>query len=104
MKRYRLIIAPIVRDQISQQVLFIAHDSIVNALAWEGRLRRAVSALVDFSGYAKDEDATDRLGFVVHKFVFERNYLVHFRVDKSAAIVYVLNFRHGARLPKSGEP
>ena len=104
MKRHRLIVAPVVVEQIHAQVLFIARDSIENALAWEDRLRGAVMQLAEFSGYAVDEDASDRLGQSVRKLVFEGNYLVHFRVDELSCTIEVINFRHVARLPMRAEP
>ena len=93
-----------VQSQIDEQVLYIARDSIDNALAWESRLDDAIRGLADTAGYAVDENASDRLGVEVHKLVFEGTYLVHYTLDKPASIVRVINFRHGARLPRRGEP
>ncbi len=84
--------------------MHIAADSVDNALAWEGRLRDAIYGLGHMPGYAKDEDASDRLGIEVARLVFERNYLIHFTADRAAGVVHVINFRHGARLPRRGEP
>lgn len=104
MKLRRVIIAPIVQQQIRQQALYIAEDSIDHALAWEERLRDTIIDLANFAGYAIDEDASKRLGFTLHKRTFETNYIIHFVVDESKDEVRVVNFRHGARLPRSGEP
>ena len=104
MRRWTVVVATPVRHQITEQVLFIAADSIDNALAWEQRLEVAIQGLADVTGYAIDEDATDRLGFPVHKLVFERTYLVHYCLDERANTVRVTNFRHGARRPKAGAP
>jgi plasmid stabilization system protein ParE len=90
--------------QIREQVLYIARDSIDNALAWEDRVRAAMNALGDFSGHAIDEDASARVGEIVQKVVFERTYLIHYQVNVVAGIVEVMNFRHGSRLPRAGEP
>lgn len=102
MKRRRVIVAPIVHDQIRAQVLHIARDSVENALAWEDRLRATIKKLSQSSGYAIDEAASARLGYPLHKLVFEGTYLIHFVVDEGR--VRVVNFRHGARLPARGEP
>jgi plasmid stabilization system protein ParE len=102
-KRYRVIYAPGVGDQIDEQVMFIARDSVANALAWAGRLRAAIGGLSEVSGYAVDDDVSERLGYPVRKFVFERTYLVLFVVDDDAHIVRVVGMRHGARLPREGE-
>jgi plasmid stabilization system protein ParE len=103
-KPYTLTFAPVVNKQIDEQVLFIAQDSIDHALAWEDRLRDTIAGLSSFRGYAVDEEASDRLGYKLHKIVFEGNYLIHYAVDEKARAVRIVNFRHGARLPKDGEP
>lgn len=105
MKNYRLIIPPIVQDQIWQQVLYIARDSIDNALAWEDRLRTEIRQIGSLpTGYAIDQAASVRLGQEVRKMVFEKTYLVFYRVNAKRRSVELLNFRHGARLPRPGEP
>lgn len=45
MKQYRLIVAPIVHQQIREQVIYIDQDSIDPALAWEDRLQNATEGL-----------------------------------------------------------
>ena len=104
MRRYTVDVTPGVEEQIGRQVLHIAEDSIGHALAWEGRLRTAINSLADVHGYAVDEDASDRAGGRVQKFTFEGTYLVHFIMDDAAGAVRVVNLRHGARLPRPGEP
>jgi plasmid stabilization system protein ParE len=103
-KQFAVIVAPEVEEQITAQVLHIAADSLGNALVWEARLRSAILAIGETPGQAVDEQASDRLGYIVHKVVFERTYLIHFVVDERAATVRIVNFRHGARLPTRGEP
>ena len=102
MNRLPIIIPPAVREQIRETVLYIARDSADNALAWEGRLRAELGMLADIHGHAVDESASERLGRTLRKVVFERTYLIHYHV--SDAGVYVVNLRHGARLPRAGEP
>lgn len=105
MKKYRVIIPPIVQDQIWQHVLYIARDSIDNALAWEDRLRAEIRRIGSLpAGYAIDEAASARLGQEVRKLVFEKTYLIFYRVNAERSRVELLNFRHGARLPRPGEP
>jgi plasmid stabilization system protein ParE len=103
-RRLKVIIAPRVEEQITIQVLRIAQDSIDNALAWEDRLRAAVERIGEVPGNAVDEDASARLNYQVRKNVFEGTYLIHYWVDDVAGIVRIVNFRHGARLPRTGEP
>ena len=95
MKRYRLVVAPIVHEQIREQVLFIAQHSIENALAWEDRLEQAIKGLTSVTGDAIDEEASDRLGFTLHRLVFGSSYLIHYTIDEPAGVVRVVNFRHG---------
>jgi plasmid stabilization system protein ParE len=104
MSRFRVRVAPVVREQILEHARHIALDSIDNALAWEDRLRAKLRELGDFAHYAVDEAASERLGQVVRKVSFEGTYLIHFRIDEAQRIVDVLSFRHGARLPRPGEP
>jgi plasmid stabilization system protein ParE len=104
MKRLRVIIPPTVQDQITEQVLYIASDSIDNALAWEQNLRKAIEKIGETHGHAVDEAASNRLGFQVHKVVFDRTYLIHYCIDDVAHVVKIVNFRHGSRLPRRGEP
>lgn len=104
MRRRTVVVANRVRRQISDQVLYIAADSIDNALAWEARLDAAIQLLRDVTGYAVDEDASDRLGYQVHKLVFENTYVFHYVLEDADNVVRVVNFRHGARLPGIGEP
>lgn len=104
MKRLEITIAPSVQKQIIDQTLYIARDSIDNALAWENRLRTEIQEIGSMPGHAVDEDASSRLGYSVRKAVFENTYLIHHWLDQSAGVVHVINFRHGARLPQRGEP
>lgn len=104
MKQRQVVVPAVVQSQINEQVLYIARDSIENALAWESRLDEAIRGLADTAGYAIDENASDRLGVQVHKLVFEGTYLVHYTLDEPAGFIRVINFRHGARLPRRGEP
>ena len=104
MKRLPVHIVPIVWDEIARQVRYIALDSIDNALAWEDRVTATLRGLEDFHGHAVDQDASEQLGYTVRKLVFERTYLIHYRVDERAEQIRVVGFRHGARLPRDGEP
>lgn len=104
MKRLLVIISPTVYRQVDQIVCYIANDSIDRALAWEERLLAALNWLAEVHGHAIDEDASERLGQTIRKLVFERTYLIHYHVSEQSKVVVVLNVRHGARLPRAGEP
>lgn len=104
MKSFQVRIPRRVQDQITKQVIYIAEDSIERALAWEARLLAAIKKLSHMPGFAVDEEASERLGYVVHKLIFEGTYIVHFEIDRRARIVELVNFRHGARRPRQSEP
>jgi plasmid stabilization system protein ParE len=97
-------VTEMVNSQIVEQVLYVAADSISAALNWEDRLRASIDNLGNFYGHAVDQEASERVGGTVRKFVFEKTYLVHYEVDAEAGVVYVINLRHGSRLPRTGEP
>jgi len=104
-KKYRVIVPPIVQNQIRTQASFIAQDSIANALAWEKRLRTAIEDLAMLpTRNAVDKLASRRIGQDVRKMVFDRIYLVFYRIRESNRAIDILNFRHGARLPQADEP
>lgn len=105
MKSYRVILSPTVQDQIWEQVKFIAVDSIDHALNWEDRLRREVLNLGTMPRrYPVNQAASERSGEPVRKMVFERTYLLFYRINLESRSVEILNFRHGARLPRANEP
>jgi plasmid stabilization system protein ParE len=104
MKRWTVIVPPIVQEQIRVQTFYIATDSIDNALKWEDRLNKAIDRIGDMPVHAVDEAASNRLGYVIRKTTFEGTYLIHYQVNDAARTVRILNFRHGARLPRRGEP
>jgi len=104
MKRLKVVIPPSVQEQIRDQLLYIAEDSIDNALAWEDRLRASINGIGNMHGHAIDEAASARLGETIRKCVFEKTYLIHYRVNTAAGTVEIVNFRHGSRLPRTAEP
>jgi plasmid stabilization system protein ParE len=101
-KRLRVFISAAVYGQIEEIVNYIALDSVDNAVAWQERLLFALNALSEKHGHAIDEAASKRIGHRIRKTVFERTYLIHYLVGP--AQVDVVNIRHGARLPREGEP
>lgn len=104
MKSYRVNIPASINALIWDQVLYIARDSLDNAIAWEQRLRREISRIGAMpTSFAVDEDASARIGRKVRKMVFERTYLVFCTVSEQNQSVEIVNFRHGARLPKFRE-
>ena len=102
MKSLPIVLSLDAARQLDELVLYIAKDSFPNALAWEARITATLHALEDMHGHAIDEDASDRVHQQVRKTVFERTYLIHYRVTETT--VEIVNIRHGARLPREGEP
>jgi plasmid stabilization system protein ParE len=103
-RRYRLWIREKVKKQITDQVEYIARDSIENALKWEERLRVAFEKIAENPRYAVDEEATRRVGMETRKVVFERTYLIFFVVIEETRTVELIGFRHGYRSPAPGTP
>lgn len=104
MKLRTVLIPRDVQEQIREQVLYMAQDSIDSALLWEDRLMAAIQGLGSMAGYSLDQPASERVGYPVHKLVFEGTYLIFYHLDEAAGEVHVVNFRHGARLPRGQEP
>jgi plasmid stabilization system protein ParE len=103
MKSYSVVIPPRVKAEIHEQILYIARDSIDNALAWEDRLEAAILSLRRLPGaHPIDPDVSGRAGYEIRKLVFEKTYLLFYRIDEAAAEVRILRFRHGARTPWLG--
>lgn len=98
MKRFPVIIPPLVQQQIEEHVRYIAADSIENALGWENRVRLAIQSIGDLPRrYAVDREVSERYGTLVRKVVFERTFLIFYGIDKPSRSVHILKFRHGAR-------
>src|SRR5262249_22601396 len=102
--QFRVKITQLAEEQIRGQVIYIAQDSIDNALRWEDRLRQAIHEIGAMPGHAIDEDASARVGEPVRKFVFERTYLIHYTVNVDEAIVELIIFPPGTHLPRFDEP
>jgi plasmid stabilization system protein ParE len=104
LRKYLVLVPPIVQELIRSQALYIARDSVDRALAWERRLRTAINDLSALpTRYPLDRFASDRIGDSVRKMVFERTYLVFYRVREANRAVDILNLRHGAQLPRADE-
>jgi len=71
-RRLKVSVSEDVKLQIREHVLYIAEDSIDNALAWEDRVRAPINHPGDMAGHGIDEEASRRIGRTVRKFVFEK--------------------------------
>jgi plasmid stabilization system protein ParE len=103
MKRVPVLILPVVRAQIEAQVIYIAAHSVTNALAWEDRLPSAIDRIGDTKGYRVNQQLTDGAGETIRTYVFERTYLIHYRVVRDE-LIEGISFRHGARLSDGKTP
>lgn len=104
MKRLTVILSRAAKDQIDDQTLYIADRSLMNAIKWAKRVSRAVDGLGGHWGHTVDEEASERCGFEVRRYAFEKNYLIFYSVNLQAGTIEVVGFRHGARMPGPGEP
>lgn len=99
--KYRVEIPPHVENQILDQALYIARDSVDRALTWAEETRSKINALGDMpKATPVDSDASDRAGHVVRRRAIG-NYLVFYFVDDDNHVVVIEGFRHGARQPES---
>jgi plasmid stabilization system protein ParE len=102
--KYTVIVSPTVADEVHAQALFISRDSVSRAIAWEDRLLAEINAIGELPADAVDPDASARYGSPLRKRVFEKTYLIHYEILEASATINVVNLRHGARLPRRGEP
>jgi plasmid stabilization system protein ParE len=101
-KQYAVLLTPTVENQILDEALFISNDSVQRAVAWDARVRTTLRRHLGDApfAYALDERATTRLGREVHRYVFEKTFMVRYTIDDSSDTVTIFDFRHGARQPE----
>ena len=94
---YRVVILPTVENQILDQVLYIAQDSIDNALRWEQELHQRIMGLCELPlAHPTSPPESRAFDREVRKMNFG-NYLIFYRVDEANKAVHILAFMHGAR-------
>lgn len=98
---YRVVLLPVVENQILDHALYIAQDSIDRALQWEQSLRQHILSLADLpKAHPISEPESRAFGSDIRKTNFG-DYLIFYRVDEQQATVYILAFMHGARRRES---
>jgi plasmid stabilization system protein ParE len=97
--RYTVNVNPQALEDIDSIILYIARDSIANALNWQARLLDAIDRIGEHPGHSIDEFASDMLQRTVRKTNFERTYLIYYTLNEAAGILEVIAVFHGAREP-----
>ncbi|MEM1098101.1 MAG: type II toxin-antitoxin system RelE/ParE family toxin [Planctomycetota bacterium] len=96
---YRVEIPPYVENQILDQALYIARDSVEQALLWADGIQSKIKGLGEMPHASSvDTDASVRAGHEVRRRAIG-NYLVFYFVDEENGVVVMEGFRHGARQP-----
>lgn len=87
----------VVENQILDQALYIAEDSVDRALQWERSLRERILSLGELpKAHPISEPESRAFGRDIRKTNFG-DYLIFYRVDDEQQMVYILAFMHGAR-------
>lgn len=94
---YAVILLPVVENQILDQAMYIAEDSLDRALQWEESLRERILSLGDLpNAHPISEPESRAFGRDIRKINFG-DYLIFYRVGDVEQTIYVLAFMHGAR-------
>lgn len=98
---YDVVILPVVENQILDQALYIAEDSIDHALQWEQSLRERLVSLGELpKAHPISEPESRAFGREIRKSNFG-DYLIFYRVDDVQQAVYILALMHGAQRKES---
>lgn len=94
---YRVVIPASVQNAILENALFIAEDSVEQALKWEAELRSQILSLGDApQAFRIDEKLTSRVGYEIRRRPLG-NYLIFYHVDTGKRTVVIERFRHAAQ-------
>lgn len=94
---FAVVLLPVVENQILDQALYIAEDSIDRALEWEQSLRERILSLGELpEAHPISEPESRAFGRDIRKTNFG-DYLIFYRVDEEQQAVYILTFMHRAQ-------
>jgi plasmid stabilization system protein ParE len=98
MQSYKLEVAPIVVEEIREIALFIAQDSVVEALKWADYVEEKIQSLASLPFHCPVAEESQHFPYEIHHLIIG-NYRVLFRIDDKT--VKVLHVRSGrmARKP-----
>jgi plasmid stabilization system protein ParE len=100
-KLYAVLVTATAQAAIREQVHYIAVDqqSPQNAAEWLDRVWTCIDDLEFLPLRYPIAEGYERLPYVVRRALLDR-HLILFTVDEAALRVYVVGFRHSARLPR----
>lgn len=94
---FRVVIPPRLLNELLDQAIYIAEDSIDRALTWEAKARETIQDLSEFpEAYPVDDTISQRVGHEVRRRVWG-NYLIFYHFDQVNHLVVIERFRHAAR-------
>jgi len=94
---YAVVLLPVVENQILEQAMYIAEDSIDRALQWEQSLRERIVSLGELpKAHPISEPESRAFGREIRKSNFG-DYLIFYRVEDKQQAVYILALIHGAQ-------
>ena len=103
-RRYRVQVVPAAIAAIEEQFLYIRDEqhSPLEAARWLSRVWTAIDGLEFLPGRFLFAPENDYRTYEVRRVVLD-NHLLLFTIDEAQQTVYILNLRHGARLPRPEE-
>jgi toxin ParE1/3/4 len=85
-------IAPVVIEEIEETVLYIAKDSVIDAVSWSFEIQKKIQSLEQFPARCPIAEESQLLDYDMHHLIIG-NFRVLFRIEE--ATVKVLHLRSG---------
>jgi plasmid stabilization system protein ParE len=93
---YRVLLTATALADLEGIARYIRRDSPQNAATTAGKILEAIDSLESMPGRFRRAGSSRKRRTPIHSMVV-RPYIVYYRLEESAARVYVLNVRHGKR-------
>jgi len=92
MQKFRVEIAPVVIEEIEETVLYIAKDSVIDAISWSFEIQKKIQSLEQFPARCPFAEESQLLDYDMHHLIIG-NFRVLFRIEETT--VKVLHLRSG---------
>lgn len=104
MTRYKVIVTDRATIAIVEYAEFIARQSGSWKIAedWMARVYEAVSTLESMPDRFEVATESGKLGFEIRRLLIGK-YIANYMIDYDDAVVWIVGFRHGSRLPRPGD-
>jgi hypothetical protein len=101
-RRYEVKVVPVALAAIEKQYLYIRNKqrAPLEADRWLGRVWNAVAELETLPSRFSLAPENEFRSYPIRRMMID-NHMLLFSVDEPKRYVYVLNLRHGARLPRA---